>query len=102
MQMRREPNSYGGTSLIFNIDSDYIDITPETVQRYFGGNRYIAGPDTRGKIVAGIDRPKQLAMPAGMIVLHEIDSVRVPQTGRLRLSGGLSIACPNHKRSWTT
>ena len=90
------PNG-NGDLLTYDIDGDQLEVTPQMVQRYFGGSRYVARDHTKQKISAGIEKARQLARPRGAIFLRRIKT-RSPNS-RFLLDGGGTLTCPSESFS---
>jgi hypothetical protein len=93
------PNG-NGDLLTYPIDCDQLDVSPQMVQRYFGGSRYVAQDHTKQKISAGIEKAKQLARPKGAIFLCRIKA-HTPNS-RFLLDGGGTLTCPSESFSEDT
>lgn len=75
------------------VDPAELRVSPESVARYFGGNRYRATGRTRERIDAGIQEALALAAPMALIGLHAIRRAEPP--GRIRLKSGPVLDLPS-------
>lgn len=75
------------------VDPSGLRVSPESVARYFGGNRYRVTDRTRERIAAGIREAMALAVPVAVIGLHAVH--RADASGRIRLKSGPVLDLPS-------
>lgn len=75
------------------VDPAGLGVSPESVARCFGGNRYRATGRTRERIAAGIREALALAAPVAIFGLHAVHRAETP--GRIRLKSGPTLDLPS-------